>query len=85
MPLSHSPAAWMARTLFLAIVAAFWLGYPLVWTAFGLNGRTATWIDSLGVLSHELYALLAFFGLIVLMPRGQESQREPRPHGPAAL
>ena len=42
------PAALLARTLFVVTVAAFWLGYPLVWRIFDLNGRTATWVDSLG-------------------------------------
>ena len=28
------PASLLARMLFLVIVAAFWLGYPLVWTVF---------------------------------------------------
>jgi hypothetical protein len=57
------PASRAARTGFLAIVAAFWLGYPVTWTAFGLNGRTATPIDSVGILSYQFYALLGFFAL----------------------
>ena len=68
------PATWLARTLFLVIIAAFWLGYPLVWTAFDLNGRTATWGESAGVLSYQFYALLALVGLIVM-----ELRQEGRP------
>jgi hypothetical protein len=60
------PASPFARTLLLVIVAAFWAGYPLVWTAFDVNGRTATPMDSLGVLSYQFYALLAFFALALM-------------------
>ncbi|MGC8642480.1 MAG: hypothetical protein ACP5XB_21695, partial [Isosphaeraceae bacterium] len=76
---------WFARTLLLVVVATFWLGYPLVWTAFDLNGRTASWGDSIGPISYQFYALLAFSGLTLLMLRGQESQREPRPRTSAAF
>ncbi len=60
------PASRFARAVFLTIVAAFWLGYPVTWTAFGLNGRTATPIDSIGVLSYQFYALLGFFALAMM-------------------
>ena len=60
------PASLLARMLFLVIVAAFWLGYPLVWTVFNLNGRTATWVDSIGALSYQFYALLALMALILV-------------------
>jgi hypothetical protein len=63
------PASRFARAAFSMIVAAFWLGYPVTWTAFGLNGRTATPIDSLGILSYQFYALLGFFSLALLLPR----------------
>ncbi len=63
------PASRFARTLFLTIVVAFWLGYPVTWTAFGLNGRTATPIDSLGILSYQFYALLGFFALALMILR----------------
>ncbi len=69
------PAALFARAAFLTIVAAFWVGYPLTWTAFGLNGRTATPIDSAGILSYQFYALLAFFALArmeLMSRRGRE-------------
>ena len=69
------PAALFARAAFLTIVAAFWVGYPLTWTAFGLNGRTATPIDSAGILSYQFYALLAFFALArmeLMRLRGRE-------------
>jgi hypothetical protein len=60
------PAGRFARALFLVIVTAVWLGYPLVWTAFDLNGRTATPIDSLGVLSYQFYSLLGLVALILI-------------------
>jgi hypothetical protein len=61
------PASRFARALFLAIVSAFWLGYPLVWTAAGLTDwRVASPLHSLGVLSYEFYALLALFALILM-------------------
>ena len=63
------PASRFARTLFSTIVVAFWLGYPVTWTAFGLNGRTATPIDSLGILSYQFYALLGFFALALMILR----------------
>ncbi len=63
------PASRFARTLFLTIVAAFWLGYPVTWTAFGLNGRMATPVDSLGILSYQFYALLTFFALTLMISR----------------
>jgi hypothetical protein len=52
------PASRFARAAFTMIVAAFWLGNPVTWTAFGLNGRTATPVDSLGILSYQFYALV---------------------------
>jgi len=60
------PASRFARGLFLLIVAAIWLGYPLVWTVFDLNGRTAKPVHSLGVLSYQFYALLGLFALILM-------------------
>jgi Glycosyltransferase family 87 len=63
------PATRFARTLFSTIVVAFWLGYPVTWTAFGLNGRTATPVDSLGILSYQFYALLGFFALALMILR----------------
>ena len=57
------PPTRFARALFLVILLAFWLGYPLMWTAFDLNGRTAKPLHSLTVLSYQFYALLAFFAL----------------------
>ena len=63
------PASRFGRALFLAIVAAFWLGYPLTWTAFGLNGRVATPVHSLGILSYQFYALLGFFALVLMILR----------------
>jgi len=68
------PASLLARTLFLVIIAAFWLGYPLVWTVFNFNGRTATWVDSLGALSYQFYALLAFFALVLMELRQEKSE-----------
>ena len=68
------PATRLARTLFSLILVAFWVGYPLVWTAFGLNGRVATPVDSLGAISYQFYALLAFFGLILMELRRGEVQ-----------
>jgi Glycosyltransferase family 87 len=60
------PESWFARGIFLAIVIAFWVGYPVVWTTFDLNGRTARPIDSLGALSYQFYALLGFFALVLV-------------------
>jgi hypothetical protein len=68
------PASRFARTIFLMIVGAIWLGYPFVWTAFDLNGRTATPVDSLGVLSYQFYALLGLFALVLIELRTQRSQ-----------
>ncbi len=60
------PKSGFMRVAFLVIVAAFWLGYPVTWTAFGLNGRVATPVDSVGILSYQFYALLGFFALALL-------------------
>lgn len=60
------PATRLARTLFVLIVAAFWIGYPLVWTVFDLNGRTARPLDCLGAISYQFYALLCFFALVMV-------------------
>jgi hypothetical protein len=68
-PRLQLPASRFARTLFLTIVAAFWIGYPVIWTVFGLNGRTARPIDSLGILSYQFYALLGFFALALMISR----------------
>ncbi len=57
------PATRFARVGFAMIVATFWLGYPVTWTAFDLNGWTATPGYSLGILSYRFYALLGFFAL----------------------
>ncbi len=73
------PASRSARAAFVTIVAAFWLGYPVTWTAFGLNGRTATPIDSVGILSYQFYALLGFFALArmeLMRLRGREISPE---------
>jgi hypothetical protein len=70
------PASRFARTMFLTIVAAFWLGYPVTWTAFGLNGRMATPIDSLGILSYQFYALLGFFALALMISRRGDDSGE---------
>ena len=67
------PASRFARTLFLTIVVAFWLGYPVTWTAFGLNGRTATPVNSLGILSYQFYALVGFFALTLMILRRGDS------------
>jgi len=60
------PASRFARVLYLVIVAASFMGYPLVWTAFGLNARKATPVESVGVLSYQYYALLGLFGLVLV-------------------
>jgi hypothetical protein len=60
------PPSVFARALFLLTVTAFWLGYPLVWAVFGLYGRTATPVDSLGFISYQFYALLGFFVLALM-------------------
>ena len=60
------PPCLFARTLFLLLITAFWLDYPVVWTAFGLHGRRATPVDSVGVLSYQFYALLGFFALVLM-------------------
>jgi hypothetical protein len=60
------PKSRLARVLFLLIATAFWVGYPLVWTAFDLNGRTAKPVHSLGVLSYQFYALLALLTLVLI-------------------
>jgi Glycosyltransferase family 87 len=57
------PASRSARAAPLTIMAAFWVGYPVTWTAFDLNVRTATPIDSIGILSYQFYALLGFLAL----------------------
>jgi hypothetical protein len=57
------PASAYARALLLLSLLAIWLGYPVVWTLFDLNGRVATPIQSLAVLSYQFYALLGLFGL----------------------
>ncbi len=71
------PESRFARTIFLVIVTAFWVGYPLVWTAFDLNGRAATPIQSLGVLSYQFYALLGLFGLLLRELRQREGRDAP--------
>jgi hypothetical protein len=85
LPLMLAPLAivWVklpptrgARATFLVIVAAFWLGYPVTWTDFDLNGRAATPVDSIGILSYQFYALLVFCGLVARMVvPGNPSQR----------
>jgi hypothetical protein len=68
------PASRFLRAWFALVAGAFWLGYPLVWTALDLIGRTATPFASLGVLSYQFYALLGFFALALMElvdPRGQ--------------
>jgi len=76
------PASLLARTLFVVIIAAFWLGYPLVWTAFDLNGRTATWLDSIGALSYQFYALLALLFLVLLeLRQGDGGALQRQAHG----
>lgn len=72
-------ASRFERAIFLLVAATFWLGYPLVWTVLGIQGRTADWIDSLGVLSYEFYALLTFFGLVIFMLICAETRRESSP------
>ena len=67
--LDESAGVAVRAVLFLTIVAAFWIGYPVTWTAFGLNGRTATPVDSLGILSYQFYALLGFFALTMMISR----------------
>jgi hypothetical protein len=71
------PASRLVRAVFLVIVAAFWAGSPLVWTAFELNGRTATPVDSVGVLSYQFYALVAFFALVLTELRRESGRSHP--------
>ena len=77
------PPTRFARALFLVILLAFWLGYPLMWTAFDLNGRTAKPLHSLTVLSYQFYALLAFFALVLLELRHGQGRGGPFGPGPA--
>jgi hypothetical protein len=75
------PASLFARAILIVIVAAFWAGYPTVWAAIDLNGRTATPVHSLGVLSYQFYPLCAFPGLILVELRkvdGERPRREQR-------
>jgi hypothetical protein len=60
------PASRFARIVFPVIAGAFWVGYPLIWRLFGLNGRTATPVHSLGVLSYQFYALLGLSALVLM-------------------
>lgn len=60
-----------ARTAFVMVLAAFLVECPVTWTAFGLNGRTATPIDSISVLSYRFYALLVFFAVTMMSLRSR--------------
>ncbi len=73
------PPSKFARALFLVIVVAFWIGYPLTWTAFDLNGRTAKPLHSVTVLSYQFYALLAFAALILIELRREAGCAVPLP------
>ena len=64
------PPSRFAQGILLLVVAAIWTGYPLAWTAFGLGGRPAKPVDSLGVLSYQFYALIGLFALVLLEPHG---------------
>jgi hypothetical protein len=63
------PGTRFARVAFSMVVVAFGIGYPVTWTAFGLNGRTATPVDALGILVYQFYALLGFFALTLTIAR----------------
>jgi len=72
------PESPFIRALFLAVVASFWLGYPLVWRAFDLVGRTATPIQSILVLSYQFYALLGLLAIALTELRlGTDRSLEP--------
>lgn len=60
------PPSWQARGLFVAIVFALWLKPSWVWRTFHLEGRVATPLQSVGILSYQCYALLGLFALGVL-------------------
>ena len=70
------PPSRFARTLFLVIVAAFWMGYPMVWTAFGLNGRTAKPLHSRAALERK--TLTPHTGRIRLSPGSGDRVRVQR-------
>ncbi len=72
------PSSMCARALFLLILTAFWIGYPVVWTVFDLNGRIATPLDHLFVLSYQFYALLGLFGLALVELRLREFEAKQR-------
>lgn len=65
------------------ILATCCLAYPMVWTAFGLENRIATPVDSIGLLSYQYYALLGFLAMVAMKlrrePIGQRRLPVPGP------